>query len=130
MKFLIVLSLASVCLGHYTEKQLEKMAAVSGVCAVELKVTIDKEFVERAKSGGELFPDVEMSKNFIACFLTKNDILTPEGDFVRAKFVEFFADGHNEATVEDIYNKCSTVEGATREDKAYAFHNCYFELKH
>lgn len=127
------------------------MAAVSGVCAVELKVTIDKEFVERAKSGGELFPDVQMSKvfwrtwaffienscknfaffqNFIACFLTKNDILTPEGDFVRAKFVEFFADGHNEATVEDIYNKCSTVEGATREDKAYAFHNCYFELKH
>ncbi|XP_055550826.1 uncharacterized protein LOC129733198 [Wyeomyia smithii] len=117
------------CSADYTPKQQAFLADIIAKCAVDLKVTLGSDLLERSKSGKNPFPDNEKTKSFVICFMTKTGVLSPDGTIATQKFIDFLAEGHDVKAITDVVQKCAKVEGATPEDKAYNFHKCFWEEK-
>ncbi|XP_053692188.1 uncharacterized protein LOC128740650 [Sabethes cyaneus] len=125
----VVALVVASCWAAYTEKQQAELADYIAKCAIELKVTLGSDLLERSKSGGNPFPDNENTKKFVVCFMTKTGVLMADGTIATQKFIDFLAEGHDVNAITEVVEKCAKVEGDTPEDKGYNFHKCFWAEK-
>ncbi|KAL2730854.1 signal recognition particle subunit SRP72-like isoform X1 [Vespula squamosa] len=111
MKFIVVFTFALIVgtLG-LTDEQKAKLKEYKESCITESGV--DPATVENAKNGNIPEGDEKLSC-FAACFVKKMGIFSPEGDLNEEILRARLQDSLPEDKVEEVFQKCKTIDGAT-----------------
>lgn len=112
---------------NFTVKQMEKIHSSFVNCTTNLNIPEDTVHYEQITVTGNLTVKDSMYKRNLLCLMQGMRIAKPTGDIDVPNMREFLRDGHDEKSLGEMLEICAkTAKGATPEEKAYQFHQCFW----
>lgn len=112
---------------NFTVKQMEKIHSSFVNCTTNLNIPEDTVHYEQITVTGNLTVKDAMYKRNLLCLMQGMRIAKPTGDIDVPNMREFLRDGHDEKSLGEMLEICAkTAKGATPEEKAYQFHQCFW----
>ncbi|KAK2575296.1 hypothetical protein KPH14_008145 [Odynerus spinipes] len=109
-----------------TDEQKAKLKAYKESCVTETGV--DPVVVENAKNGNIVEGDEKLAC-FAACIMKKIGVLSPEGNIDEEVLRSKVPDDIPKEQVDEVFEKCKSVDGASVCEKGGKLMKCFLENK-
>ncbi|XP_039433603.1 pheromone-binding protein-related protein 6-like [Culex pipiens pallens] len=128
LAFAIVVIFAGCCMAEFSKKELKLILDSAKYCMGQLSIPLESDIAERVMYNRNVLND-EITKKYITCVMKKMALIDDEGNVSKQAIIDTFKDNYDEELLKPLMEQCATPQGATLDDRMFAFYTCCFAKK-
>ncbi|XP_001843647.2 uncharacterized protein LOC6033159 [Culex quinquefasciatus] len=128
LAFVIVLFIAGSCMAEFSKKELKLILDSAKYCMGQLSIPLESDIAERVMYNRNVVND-EITKKYITCVMQKMALIDGEGNVSKQAIIDTFKDNYDEELLKQLMEQCANPQGATMDDRMFAFYTCCFAKK-